>query len=43
MIQSFADAASERFFETGRSRRLPPEILRRATIASSGVECGDEA
>jgi proteic killer suppression protein len=32
MIQTFADAASERFFETGRSRRLPPEILRRATM-----------
>lgn len=30
MIQSFADAETERFFATGRSRRFPPEIRRRA-------------
>ena len=32
MIQSFADAETERFFATGRSRRFPPEIRRRAAM-----------
>jgi proteic killer suppression protein len=32
MIRSFADTETERFFVTGRSRRLPREILRRATM-----------
>lgn len=32
MIQSFADAKTERFFETGRSRRFPPNVLRRAAM-----------
>jgi proteic killer suppression protein len=32
MILSFADAESERFFVTGRARRLPHEILRRAAM-----------
>ena len=32
MIQSFADAESERFYATGRSRRLPPDIRRRAAM-----------
>lgn len=30
MIRSFASAEAERFFATGRSRRLPPEIHDRA-------------
>ena len=30
MIRSFSDAETERFFSTGRSRRLPPEIRARA-------------
>ncbi len=30
MIRSFADAETESFFTTGRSRRLPPEIRKRA-------------
>jgi toxin HigB-1 len=30
MIRSFADAETERLFHSGRSRRLPPNILRRA-------------
>lgn len=30
MIRSFANAETERFFATGESRRLPPEILARA-------------
>ena len=32
MIQSFADSETERFFATGRSRRLAPEIRRRAVM-----------
>jgi proteic killer suppression protein len=32
MIQSFADVETERFFATGRSRRFPPEIRRRAAM-----------
>ena len=30
MIQTFADQATREFFETGESRVLPPDILRRA-------------
>ena len=30
MIRSFADTETERLFHSGRSRRLPPAILRRA-------------
>lgn len=32
MIRSFADPETERFFATGRSRRLSPEILGRAAM-----------
>ena len=32
MIQTFASAETERFFATGKSRRLPPEILKRAAM-----------
>jgi proteic killer suppression protein len=32
MIRSFADAETERFYTTGRSRRIPTEILRRAAM-----------
>ena len=32
MIRSFSDAETERFYVTGRSRRLPTEILRRAAM-----------
>lgn len=32
MIENFADPESERLFATGKSRRLPPEILRRAVM-----------
>lgn len=32
MIRSFADAETERLFATGKSRRLPPPILRRAIL-----------
>ena len=32
MIESFASEETERLFATGKSRRLPPEILRRAVM-----------
>jgi len=32
MIRSFADAETERFFVTGRSRRPPHDIVRRAAM-----------
>jgi proteic killer suppression protein len=32
MIQSFADSESERFYTTGRSKRLPTEIRARAAM-----------
>jgi proteic killer suppression protein len=32
MIRSFADADTERFFTTGKARRLPRDILRRASM-----------
>lgn len=32
VIRTFASAESERLFTTGKSRRLPPDILRRAVM-----------
>ncbi len=32
MIQTFADPETERFFATGKSRRPPSEILKRAAM-----------
>ena len=32
MIESFASSQTERLFATGKSRRLPPDILRRAVM-----------
>jgi len=32
VIRSFADAETERFFATGKSRRLPQDILKRAAM-----------
>jgi len=32
MIRSFADVETERFFTTGKTRKLPPDILRRAAM-----------
>jgi proteic killer suppression protein len=32
MIRGFATSETERFFVTGKSRRLPPEILKRAVM-----------
>jgi|ERR1700719_3385278 toxin HigB-1 len=48
MIRSFADAETERFFATGKTRKLPRDILRRAaryracpTLALQDVEIGN--
>lgn len=30
MIRTFADTETERFFVTGKSRRFPPDVLKRA-------------
>jgi toxin HigB-1 len=32
VIRSFASAETERFFAAGKSRRLPPEIRKRAAM-----------
>ena len=32
MIQTFADAETERFYVAGKSRYLPPDILKRAAM-----------
>ncbi|MCZ7564998.1 MAG: type II toxin-antitoxin system RelE/ParE family toxin [Burkholderiales bacterium] len=32
MIRSFADAATEHFYATGRSRHFPPELCKRAAM-----------
>ena len=32
LIRSFVDVETERFFATGKSRRLPTDILRRAAM-----------
>lgn len=32
MIRSFADSETERFYTTGKSRRFPPDIHRRAAM-----------
>jgi proteic killer suppression protein len=32
MIRDFADKETESLFSTGKSRRLPPDILRRAVL-----------
>ena len=32
MIRTFANSETEQFFTTGKSRRLPPEVLKRAAM-----------
>lgn len=38
MIRSFADKETESLFRTGKSRRLPPDILRRAILRLNQLE-----
>lgn len=42
VIQSFADAETEGFYTTGRSRRLPPEIRRRAATRLTQLNAATE-
>jgi len=42
MIQSFADAETEGFFVTGKSRRLPPEILKRSAMRLNQLHAATE-
>ncbi|MBF0158332.1 MAG: type II toxin-antitoxin system RelE/ParE family toxin [Magnetococcales bacterium] len=42
MIRSFANTETEHFFTTGKSRRIPPEILKRTAmrlIQLDGAQC----
>lgn len=39
MIRSFADKETETLFSTGKSRRLPPELLRRALLRLNQLDC----
>ena len=38
MIRSFADKETESLFRTAKSRRLPPDILRRAILRLNQLE-----
>ena len=38
VIRSIADSETERFYTTGRSRRFPPEIRRRAAMRLTQIE-----
>jgi proteic killer suppression protein len=42
MIKSFASAETERLFATGKSRRLPPDILRRAVMRLTQLDAAAE-
>lgn len=41
MIQTFADAETESFFATGKSRRLPTEILKRTAMRLSQIHAAN--
>ena len=38
MIKTFADRPTEKLFATGRSKRLPPDILRRARRTLESID-----
>lgn len=42
MIQSFAGTEAERLFATGKSRRLPPDILKRAVLRLTQLHAAAE-
>jgi proteic killer suppression protein len=42
MIQTFADTETESYFATGKSRRLPSEILRRAVMRLNQLHAATE-
>lgn len=42
MIESFASTETERLFATGKSRRLPPDILKRAVMRLAQLDAATE-
>lgn len=42
MIKSFANPETERLFATGKSRRLPPDILKRAMMRLGQLDAAAE-
>ncbi|WP_215862243.1 hypothetical protein [Acidithiobacillus ferriphilus] len=42
MIQTFANTETEGFFVTGKSRRLPSEILKRAAMRLNQLHAATE-
>lgn len=42
MIESFASAETERLFATGKSRRLPPDILKRAVMRMTQLDAATD-
>ncbi len=43
MIESFANTETERLFASGKSRRLPPDILRRAVMRLTQLDAATVA
>jgi proteic killer suppression protein len=42
VIQSFADSQTQRFYTTGRSRRIPPEIRTRAAMRLTQLDAATQ-
>lgn len=42
MIETFASVETERLFATGKSRRLPPDILKRAVMRLTQLDAATE-
>ena len=42
MIENFANPETERLFVTGKSRRLPPDILRRAVMRLTQLDAATQ-
>lgn len=42
MIESFGNLETERLFTTGKSRRLPPDILRRAVMRLAQIDAATD-
>lgn len=42
MIESFGNPETERLFGTGKSRRLPPDILRRAVMRLTQLDAATD-
>jgi toxin HigB-1 len=42
VIRSFADSETERFYETGRSRRYPPKIRARAAMRLTQLDAATQ-